>query len=236
MTTPNAEQTPIAEILETGRGSSERPTEAPAETARAPQPSEAATTSGPAGDDSAARETKEPNWVPREALFAERQRRKELTNRVRELEEENRVMLDARHSAPYPEQGAEPAQHDHDPQAAFANSLNVRASKAEFIAENGKAAFKEFEDAIERAAQAGNPHLVMAAEAAKRTEDPIGLMYEWARLNGLVGTQQQPQARQTMFPSNFAGARNVGARNPQWSGAQSVESIFNTKRSATGMK
>jgi hypothetical protein len=135
---------------------------------------------------------------------------------------------------------------------ARAKAAEFRASRAEVIAEHGKAVFNELEQALQAAADAGDPSIGQLQQAMQNSDHPVGVALQWfedrpervrSRLEKEVEPQiverlkaqgwqppsEQPPAGRPapVMPSNLAGARNVGTRSgPQWEGRTSLESIF----------
>ena len=83
------------------------------------------------------------------------------------------------------------------------------------------------EDAIGAAMESGHPDMPLLAEAMRRSDDPVAVAASWYESTG--GGRGAPRRR--AMPSNFANARNVGARSgPAWSGPTPLDDIFDRGR------
>jgi hypothetical protein len=173
---------------------------------------------------------------------AQHHKQKGLQRQLRELREENEALLAAAQEAPV---DPNETQAWLDPYGSLGAQQqeqqiqnNGRVSRAEFIAEHGKASFEELDRVVQQAAQSGMFNLAPLSQAMRQSPDPVGVMANFAQqyLGWQAGggdVQQQQQARAPVFPSNLAGARNVGSRRgPEWGGPPSLQDIFDRRRSS----
>ena len=117
-----------------------------------------------------------------------------------------------------------------DPEGYIARQVHAasmqptfRASRAEFVAEHGRAALKTIEDAVGAAMESGDPDMLVLREHMRRSDDPVAVAAAW-----YVHTRAP---RRRAMPSNFANARNVGARSgPAWTGPTPLDDIFDRGR------
>ena len=163
------------------------------------------------------------------ALQDERQKRKTYQHRVGELEEENKYLRLSQEQASAPQPG--PTDDFWTNPDATLNgwraSLNLRASQAEAIATHGRESYDALQSAVAEAMQRGHPDLPVLREAMLASDDPVGVAMNWWQSQG----GQQSPSRGSMFPSNLAGARNVGRRaGPGWNGPTPLDDIFDRQR------
>lgn len=170
--------------------------------------------------------------APFAALHSERSRRKAAQQRVNELEAQLQEMQAAQTPAfEQPNQDVFWANPDRV-LAETRRDTNLRISKAEFKADYGKAALDDLDRAVEDAAKKGHPDLPNLVIAMQQSDDPINVAREWAEQalgwSAPGGQQQSATPHYGMqFPSNLAGARNVGSRTgSNWSGPPSIADII----------
>jgi hypothetical protein len=215
----STEPTPITDIVDAGN-----PQGRPAETV-GPQTEDQApqTTRDQAGDDSADRT---PGSWTYAAFKQERTKRQALAQRVRELEDENQALLTSKEEPVANTEGGFWA----NPEAALTRvqqRANQRASKAEFIASYGRDEYAALDEAIGRAMQANHPDLPAVRDAMLASDDPIGVAMQWAQQAGVLDQRPAQSRPAQVFPSNLAGARNVGRRSgPAWTGPTPLADIF----------
>ena len=92
----------------------------------------------------------------------------------------------------------------------------VMASKTDFVAEHGKAAYDELDRRSVELVQTGHPVAQQFVQAVGTSPDPVSTAAQilaelglWVQQNP---RQQAPQP-QTTFPTNLANRRNVGQRH-----------------------
>jgi hypothetical protein len=173
---------------------------------------------------------------------SEGHRRKGLQRQLRELREENEALLAAAQEAPVDPNETQAWLDPYGSLGAQQQELQIqnngRVSRAEFIAEHGKATFEQLDSLVQQAAQSGMFNLAPLSQAMRKSADPVGVMADFARQylgwspdGGSMQPQQAQPARAPVFPSNIAGARNVGQRRgPEWSGPPSLSDIFDRAR------
>ena len=205
------EEKPIDQII--GEGTDRGPAAQP-EPVSEPRPSDA-------GD---APDRTEGNWTYA-ALKDERSKRQALAERNAELESQLQA---------YTQQQTTPSdQLFSNPDAVLmhfhqANMGATRlASEANARVKYGQE-YEQMEAALNAAMQQGHPDLHLLREAAIQSGDPAEVVMQWYRQAS--GAQQQ-QRRGPVYPSNLAGARNVGTRSgPAWSGPTPLDDIFDRGR------
>ena len=176
--------------------------------------------------------------IPLAALHAEKARRKAAQERTAQLENEI-TELRAAQLARQPEPVNPDSGFWMDPDRALSQSrmdTNMRLSTSEFRAEYGKAVLDDLDATVERAWQSGHPDIPYLSQAMRSSDDPVGVVKEWAEtaLGWRPGAQSQAQAqgRGSVFPSNLAGARNVGVRSgPGYSGPTPLGDILSHRKS-----
>ena len=106
----------------------------------------------------------------------------------------------------------------------------LAGSKSEFISEFGRAKYQELDAALGHWAESGDPRVAQFVQAASAHDDPVVYAAAIMQQLGLwtpEQAEQQPQRPAVTFPSNLAGARNVGARRgPEWGGPRPLQDIF----------
>jgi hypothetical protein len=113
----------------------------------------------------------------------------------------------------------------------------LAASKSEFISEFGADTYAQIDAALGQLVQVNHPILGQLQAAASASADPYRTtaamlmnMGAWAPAEQTQPQQQRP----VVFPSNLAGARNVGRRTgPAWSGPTPLADIFDRTRKAS---
>ena len=103
------------------------------------------------------------------------------------------------------------------------------ASKTDFVAEYGKAAYAEIDQRSTELAQSGHPVAQEFVQAVKASSDPVATAAQLLHQLGLWAAQNPQQApqRQMTFPSDLANRRSVGQRHgPSYSGPTPLDSIF----------
>lgn len=189
-----------------------------------------------AGDEGAQQDRERQRTAPLAALHAEKQRRKAAQERADQLERELEEMRAALAPPEAPEMDNSFWLDPDKTLEARRIEVNTRISKAEYKAEYGKAALAELDALLTQAGQNNHPDMPHLAAAMRASADPVGVAHEWAQSLGWRPGQQQQAAQQQrpapVFPSNIAGARNVGTRSgPAWGGPTPIGDIFGAKRS-----
>ena len=212
-----SDQKPIDEIIGEGAG---------AGSGVAPQHESPPATSDPAGDAPAGRDQGDGSWTYN-ALRSERSKRQRTQEELAEVKQR----LASYEEAPPQTQGEQfwsrPDETISRLERAATNST-LRASRAEHIAEHGRASYTELEAAIGEQMRAGNPDMYVLSEAMRQSDDPVAVAVAW--YEHAHGRSPQPR-RSTVYPSNLANARSVGARRgPAWSGPTALDDIFNRGR------
>lgn len=112
-------------------------------------------------------------------------------------------------------------------------------SRNDFIAEFGRDSFNQLDAAAATLIQSQPRAAHELAKAMQSSQDPIRVAAEFfsqAAMWSPSPQQQQQQQRAPMpqvFPSNLAGARNVGSRSgPAWSGPTPIKDIFDRRNAA----
>lgn len=207
--TDNNEHKPLDEIL---------PSAAPAE----PEP----TADVPAAPESNAEpaEDRGGNWSYR-ALKDERSKRQALAQRVAELEAERAQWGQQQEQTQRDQFWQDPDSEIQRLQDTTRKAVE-RASKAEVIAEHGRAEFAAMEKAINQAIQANDPDMYVLRDICLTSDDPHGACMAWYQQRK-GGQNDQPPAQE--FPSNLATARNVGGRNQPWGGPKPLQDIFDRR-------
>ena len=199
-----------------------------------------------------------PGFVPTAALVDTRVKYQQAEQRNAELQRRLDDIEKAKNAQPvdwFTDPDAAIRQHIAPIQERFnqtLSSVTLRASKAEAIADHGRAAVAEMEKVLGEAMEAGDPEVQTLRQQLLQTDHPVGLAMDWfqrKRVLAEVGNDpvayrervkaevmaemkagaQQPQAPQPslVMPSNIAGARNVGNRaGPTWSGPTPLADIF----------
>jgi hypothetical protein len=224
-------QTPLNEILDAGHV--EKPS--PAEPQQQVQPSATDTDPQdiPLYDEGPADGATDPHAYRgvKSALMREREHKRAYAARNRELEAE---VAELRASVPDREaqqrQQFWDAPEDH--LAKVERQANFRGSRAEFIAEHGKARLTDLEQAIASARQAGHPDVPLLAMRMQASDDPVGEAMRFAEHFGLLGEPDNSGVARTLgrgptFPTALESVRNVGARRgPAWTGPTPLADIF----------
>jgi hypothetical protein len=169
--------------------------------------------------------------TPLAALHKERARRKAAQERAAQLEVQLQEALAAQQPADEPDSDVENSFWMNPDKAMARNraETNARISRAEFVAEHGKAAFKSLSDAVSQARASNHPDLQHLEAIVSKSPDPMGVVAEWAtEALGWSPDQDDRQPHHGMvMPSNLAGARNVGNRSgPKWAGRPSIDDIL----------
>lgn len=226
-------QKPIGEILDGGRQASEQ---------AAPPPAATTADTADAGDTPEAGNRN--GYVPINALHSERQRRKAETETRKRYQQQLAEAEQRLQEMEAAQQQQQPQQQDTDFWAVpfdqrfheLRTDLTMRTSVAEFKAEHGKDTFKAMINSIQQLRAANHPDLPVVAEMCERSPDPVGTLYEWWQENGgdrVLAEMNRPRDAYgrsmdaSAFPSNLAGARNVGSRTgPAWSGPEPIGDIL----------
>lgn len=225
---------PIDAILQEGREARKegRQAQTPDRQA-APEPHE--TSQQPAGSDGSPPE--QHGALPWQAIKQERIKRQAYAAQNRELQEQLRSIQEER-DALLARETAGPAAFDDEPDPVHVQVRQgiTRVSKEGFVSRYGDAAYRQLDSAFSRAYEAGDPEARMLVhEVFRHHNDPIAVAAHWAMGRGLwAPPEQQPgSGSRQSFPSNFATARNVGARNgPAWAGQTPLGDIFNRRKKA----
>jgi hypothetical protein len=168
---------------------------------------------------------------------AYQQRVSELEEQKRRLEEENQVLLTAPYSDP---PGLEEVEN-------LRAQARMSLSEVNFAKKFGADALSELHKAMNHVAQSGHPDFPLVWNHMLNCEDPAAIAAGFCNHLGLFDTDGAIQARaprglhsppierrrqqQQEFPSNLAGARNVGARRgPEWTGPTPLGDIFDRGR------
>lgn len=136
------------------------------------------------------REMREERDAARQAVEQERQRAWHLEQQF------NNLQAQLQQNAPQPD----PVNIFEDPDKALqqrfqpfeqrlnttVQSLTLRASRAEAVAEFGKQSVSEMEKFIEQQSVAGNPKLQLLAAQMKQSDHPVGVAMEWYQGEKLV--------------------------------------------------
>jgi len=206
--------TPIGEILQESPGS-------------APSSSDGGSAPPPESDE---RGGEQPGAWTYAALKDERTKRQVFQKRAAELEAENQALMTSL-SNPSDQPSGVSDDFWANPEAhlqAVERSANLRASSAELVAEHGREALNALEQGIEYAMQKGHPDLPLLSEAMRRSSNPVAVAFEWFKSQGGQVPRQQSAS---VFPSNLAGARNVGRRSgPGFAGPTPLQDIFDRRR------
>lgn len=212
--TPEAPK-PIGEILQESRE---------------PDPQPAGEQSPAAPSEPAESRDEQPGAWTYAALKAERTKRQAFQKRAAELEAENQALM-MHNIEPQQNEPATGEDFWSNPEGhlrAVQTAANLRASKAELIADHGRETLQALEQGIEQAMRAGHPDLPLLRDAMLRSDNPAGVAMDWWQSQG--GSVQRQQRAAPVFPSNFAGARNVGTRSgPAWQ-KPTLNDIFDMRR------
>lgn len=107
-----------------------------------------------------------------------------------------------------------------------------RGSQASFAQRHGHETLMSVDGVVGAMLERGHPLVPNLQQIYQSSPDPTGAvaaaLHEW----GLWSPEAaQPQRPAPVFPSNFAGARNVAPRSgPAWSGPKPLRDIFNRAR------
>ena len=106
------------------------------------------------------------------------------------------------------------------------------ASRAEFIADYGRAAFDELDAVAAQLVQSNHPAVPQITAAMQKSASPVHTAAEMLMQLGWQPSQtQQRQQQPAVMPSNFASTRSVTQRRgPAWSGPASLNDIFDRRR------
>src|SRR5262245_7786929 len=199
--------------------------------------------SEPAGDASPDRNPGNAHWTY-SALKSERSKRQAFQRRMQELEAENQALMAAQQDA-VSDSGSN-GEFWSAPEATVRHlqeeirDLRMEASLDRNRSKHGAEAVAELEAALMVGMQMNHPDMLALRDAVNGSKDPAGTAMDWYRqlspndpISVTMGNYrrqqelQQVRHRTTVFPSNLAGARNVGSRSgPAWSGPPSLKDIF----------
>jgi hypothetical protein len=224
-----ADHTPLTEIL---------PGDAPKAEEKAPRSDQgdASDRSADAGRGDAPKRLPDTNWLA--AVKEERAKRQAYQAKVKELEEKHanlqrdyEVLLDT------------PGIADPVEREVLEGQVRISNSEVQFAARFGAQALTELQRAMHQVANSRHPDfpLVWHVMNDANCPDPAAVAAGFAHHLGIFDRDgaylaKQPrtlmspprqQRQQQEWPSNLAGARNVGARRgPEWTGPTALEDIF----------
>jgi len=181
------------------------------------------------------------NWT--QAIKAERFKRQAAQQRVTELEEQKRRLEEENQQLAIAPYGDPPAIEELENLRA---QTRISNSEVHFAKQFGAEALSELHKAMNHIAQSGHPDFPVVWNAMLNSDNPAALAAGFCQHIGLFdqdgaiaakaprGLHSPPPERSARrqqssqeWPSNLAGARNVGTRRgPEWSGPTPLADIF----------
>lgn len=135
------------------------------------------------------------------------------------------------------------------PIASQLSNLQTQIMRLTAAQSYGAEKVQAFEQYVTEAMQRGDPEMATLSAQMRASADPMKTGLDWyekrtfdpekerERLKAEIlaelhkGNEQEQARPAPVFPSNLAGARNVGARSgPAWSGPAPLQDIFNRTR------
>jgi hypothetical protein len=153
-----------------------------------------------------------------------------LEERIRSLEEENKILWDGAYAAPPSD----------DEAAELRWQAKVNAASVDFVRKFGADALDDLERAMTKAAKDGHPDMPAVIAAMRESGNPAAVAAGWANHVGIfdrdgqyaerfrtMGSPPRQRQRDVVMPSNLAGQRSVAPRTgPAWTGPTPLNDIF----------